>query len=76
MDENGDAVVSKMALCKDERTIMPLGYGNGHHCNLPFLFDGIYYDHCTRKDFSMQAKYANYYWCPDPCKCGAFELVL
>ena len=64
VDENGNAVTK--ALCKDERSIMPYGSGNGLFCNLPFIFDRVYYDHCTKKDFSMQTKYAKYYWCPDP----------
>ena len=66
VDEHGNAVLAKMALCKDERSIMPYGSGSGHFCSLPFLFNGIYYDHCTRKDFTMQSKFAQYYWCPDP----------
>ena len=69
-----ESTVTK-ALCKDERSIMPYGSGNGLYCNLPFLFDGIYYDHCSRKDFSMQSKHAKYHWCPDPTNLTETEYI-
>ena len=41
--------------------------GAGHFCPFPFMFNGQYYDHCTRKkiDGSIYGL-ENYYWCPSP----------
>ena len=62
--EDGNA--KKFERCQDERHTIISGPGSGHLCPLPFLFEGIWYDHCTRKDPTLQQKYTENYWCPDP----------
>ena len=41
--------------------------GAGHFCPFPFLFNGQYYDQCTRrkKDGSIYGL-EDEYWCPSP----------
>lgn len=46
-------------------TLLPLGAG--HFCPFPFLFNGQYYDTCTRNkiDGNSNGLEAEY-WCPSP----------
>ena len=66
VDEDGNAIPQKLKLCEDERRTILYGSGNGHMCPMPFLFDRVYYDHCTRKNNTLQSRYTTFYWCPDP----------
>ena len=70
IDTDGNAVVESIDTCIDEREIIIQGGGQGHNCPLPFIFDGIYYDKCTRKDPTLQSEYISTYWCPNPFGVG------
>ncbi len=56
----------EFALCEDERHQIIKGSGNGHKCALPFLFNRVWYDSCTRRDHEGIESYKPYHWCPDP----------
>ena len=66
VDEQGNAIPQKLKLCEDERRTILYGKGNGYSCPMPFVFDRVYYDHCTRKNNTLQSRYSQFYWCPDP----------
>ncbi len=58
---------NKWILCEDEREIIYDGDGADHFCPMPFIFDRVYYDRCSRKNNDPTGTGFNpYYWCPDP----------
>ena len=67
-DENGNAISPTISPCLDERSTILDGNGSGHVCPMPFLFDRVYHDYCSRKDFNQTKRYAEFFWCPDPRK--------
>ena len=41
--------------------------GAGSFCPIPFVFDRVYYDHCTRaKVDGTPNTVEDFYWCPSP----------
>jgi len=56
----------KVALCQDERTIIVSGNGAGYFCPMPFFYNRIYFDTCTRKSSTSVQGLELFYWCPDP----------
>ena len=61
-------------MCEDEREIIYDGSGAGHKCPMPFLYDNIYFDYCTRKSNTSPFGFNDYYWCPDPRSVEADNL--
>lgn len=65
-DVHEDKTPKKTAFCQDERELIIEKDGSGNFCPLPFLFNGVWYDYCTRKDPTSETKFVDYFWCPDP----------
>ena len=58
---------NKWILCEDEREIIYDGSGADFFCPMPFVFNRVYYDYCSRKNTDVFAGgFNSYYWCPDP----------
>ena len=53
-------------MCYDERHTIYDGSGAGKLCPLPFVFDRVVYDACTRLTPDDSPGYSDFYWCPDP----------
>ena len=66
VDENQNVIRNKWILCQDERTIIMDESGAGLYCPIPFLYDRIYYDTCTRTSHDGSPAFNEFYWCPDP----------
>jgi hypothetical protein len=62
----GVVVVNKWTLCQDEREIIYKESGAGYYCPMPFIYDRIYYDYCTRRNSEADEGFADFYWCPNP----------
>lgn len=61
-------------MCEDEREIIYDGSGAGYKCPMPFLYNNIYFDYCTRKSSTSPFGFNDYYWCPDPRSVEADNL--
>jgi len=68
---NGIVVAGKWTLCQDERTIIYKGSGAGYFCPMPFIYDRVYFDYCSRKNIVGPDGFSPFYWCPDPNHVGA-----
>ena len=66
VNENQEVVNARWGLCQDERHVIVTGPGNGNFCPIPFIFDRVYYDRCTRIDHTKTKRYGGFFWCPDP----------
>ena len=66
VNENQEVINTRWGLCQDERNVIVTGPGNGNFCPMPFLFDRVYYDRCTRVDHTKTERYGDFFWCPDP----------
>ena len=66
VNENQEVVNTRWGLCQDERHVIVTGPGNGNFCPIPFIFDRVYYDRCTRIDHTKEKRYGGFFWCPDP----------
>ncbi len=64
VDDNGQALEDKMILCQDEGHIIYSWHGRGTHCPIPFIYDRVFHDKCTRKDPNDPYELSQYYWCP------------
>ena len=48
-------------------SLNPKFVGAGHFCPLPFVSNGQYFDHCTRKSHNgISNELEDKYWCPSP----------
>lgn len=65
VDGDQNVIRDKWILCNDERAIIYDGSGAGYTCPLPFIYDRVYYDDCTRLPHDGSPGFASYYWCPD-----------
>ena len=74
VDSDQNAVPGKWIMCEDEREIIYDGDGAGYKCPMPFLYDRIYYDYCTRKSTTSPIGFNDFYWCPDPNHVGENNL--
>jgi hypothetical protein len=63
---DGNVMNYQWALCQDERTIIYDGSGDGYFCPMPFIYDRVYFDYCTRKSHDGASRYEKQFWCPDP----------
>ena len=44
-----------------------IGLGAGSFCPLPFTYNRVHYDHCTRAKLDgTQNEVEDFYWCPSP----------
>ena len=41
------------------------GTDSNTFCPMPFLYDGVHFDYCTKKKINGDG-YENFYWCPQP----------
>ena len=74
VNEDSTVIAGKWVMCEDEREIIYDGSGAGHKCPMPFLYDNIYFDYCTRKSNTSPFGFNDYYWCPDPRSVEADNL--
>lgn len=66
VDQNSVVLPGKWIICEDERQIIYDGSGAGFQCPMPFIFNRVHFDFCTKKKPDGSAGFADYYWCPDP----------
>ncbi len=71
VDDEGVAIADKMIVCQDEGHIIYDLDQPGLFCPIPFLYDKVYFDYCTRKSFDNPITLADVYWCPSPTNVGA-----
>ena len=64
--EDGTVVSGQWILCEDERQIIVDESGAGYRCPMPFVYDRIFYDSCTRQKHDGTPGREAFYWCPDP----------
>ena len=48
VDENNNVIPGNWVLCEDERKIIYDWSGAGYFCPIPFVYDRVVYDACTR----------------------------
>ena len=64
LDENKEVIPDKWILCEDERNVIYDGSGAGTFCPMPFVYDRVVYDACTRLSHDGSPGYSPFYWCP------------
>ena len=70
VNSDNTVIPGKWVICEDEREIIYDGSGAGLKCPLPFLYNGIYFDYCTRKSNVKPVGFNDFYWCPNPRQVG------